>query len=90
MATHQNVKPKGIKDANKPEFDHKIACWLDGRTIHSNIQSMSEKVSVWVGQSPCAEVENPKGLFHAWPVFGKLPTALQTNLLKAIILWRQP
>jgi hypothetical protein len=63
MTTNQNVKPKGTKDANKPELDHKIIFWLDGWTIHSKIQSMSEKVSAWVGQSPCAEVENPEGFF---------------------------
>jgi hypothetical protein len=27
------------------------------------IQSMSEKVCVWVGQPPCAEVEIPEGFF---------------------------
>ena len=50
MATHKNVKPKRTKDANKPKMDYKKSIFrLDGRPIHSKIQSMSEKVCVCVG-----------------------------------------
>jgi hypothetical protein len=88
MATHKNVKPKRTKDSNKPNMDYKtVIFWLDGRPIHSKIQSMSEKVCVWVGGAAAMRRGGiPWGLFHAWPAFGKLPKALQTNLLKAIIL----
>jgi len=64
MATHKNAKPKRTKDANKPKMDYKtVILRLDGRPIHWKIQSMSEKVCVWVGQPPCAEVGYPEGFF---------------------------